>query len=72
MIVSRSRIVRANTRTMRPNGILEPAGEVGVVQQSRELQHEFVADWETSQVHRTYVLYPASGFCQVAETDVAA
>ena len=55
-----------------PERILEPTGELGVVHQSRKLQHELIADWETGKVYRTYVLYPASGHCQVAETDVAA
>ena len=54
-----------------PERILKPSGQFGVIHEAGELQHKFIADRETGQVHRTYVLYPASGLCQVAETDVA-
>ncbi len=43
-----------------PERVLETVGQVGVVHQSGELQHELIADWETGEVHpsdpdRTYV-----------------
>jgi hypothetical protein len=43
-----------------PERILKPASQVGVVNQSSEIQHELIANWETGDVHpfdrdRTYV-----------------